>query len=278
MSKSYRKTGMLFILVAIICSLLAVIVAYTAVNRLTKKESILVANSYIVAGDPLTKDMFNVIQVPRGGIVEDAIRPNSNINIEQFIAVKDMSEKDILRYTNVADLGRTDLPILSSRLRRADKEIFGIEEYSDELFQNLRAAEIPIGSIQGMVDGMKVGDKISVTSLFIEENEKAEKIRRIETIFDHIYILGIKRNDENSSGNVVIAITQKQFEALTLAREKGTFYISLMPFGIEKPEDHPEILSDLYIQMLERPEENPVSEADLEKIQNQNKDENDGGL
>ncbi len=265
MKKKFKSTGILFFVIAIICSLMAVVIAYTQINRITKRQPILVANRYVVAGDPLTKEMFDTVQIPVGGIPQDAIRPN--VNLDRLVATKDMGIKDILRYENVADLNEKDLPILSTRLRAVEKGSINSEndeengeEYDVEKLKNLRAAEIPIDSIIGMLDGMKTGDQIAVTSVFIEETENNEKIRRTETIFDYVRIIGIKPPVDNSKGTLVIALSQKQFEALALAREKGKFYIALMPLGIEKPEDHPEILSELYIEMLEKPENVPVFE------------------
>lgn len=257
--RTLKSTGILFIVIAIVCSLTAVIIAYTQINKITKKSPMLVANKYIVAGDPLTKEMFDVVQIPVGGIPQDAIR--SDVDLDKFIAIKDMGEKDILRYENVADLNEKDLPVLSTRLRAIEKDsINSSEEYDDEKLKNLRAAEIPIDSIIGMLDGMKAGDQIAVTSVFIEENKMGDKIRQTETIFDYIRIIGIKPPVDNSKGTLIIALSQKQFEALALAREKGKFYIALMPLGIEKAENHPEILSNLYIKMLENPENIPVYE------------------
>ncbi len=254
--KRFKSTGILFIIIAVVCSLVAVGIAYVSMNKITRKAPMLIAKEYVVAGDPLTKEKFDVVHIPVGGIPQDAIHPD--VDLSKFVATKDMGEKDVLRYENVADLDKNDLPILSTRLRAIDKDALDNEKYSSEKLENLRAAEIPIESIVGMLDGMKTGDKIAVTSVFIEETKDAEKVRRTETIFDYIHVLGIKPPGDNFKGSLVIALSQKQFEALALAREKGKFYIALMAMGANAPEGHPEILSELYVEMLEKPENTPV--------------------
>lgn len=258
---SIKKTGFLFIFTAVVCSLLAVFFAYFSINKITEKVPMLVANTNIVAGDPLLKENFQVVNIPVSARPKDAILPTHELS--GLVALKDMSKNDILRYENVVDLEQKELPVLSTRLRAVADSLTKSETLDSEEVMNLRAAEIPIDSIIGMISGMKEGDKIAVTSVYIEETDAKEKIRRTETIFDFIHVLGIKLPSDNNKGNVVIALTQKQFEALALAREKGKFYIALMPFGLNKPEGHPEILSDLYIQMLDNPENLPVAEYEF---------------
>lgn len=261
---SVKSTGLLFILVAVICGLIAVIITYRTVNSMTKKVPMLIADKKIIAGDPLHKEDFKIVNVPISGRPEDAILPEDKI--EGLVALKDMNEKDILRKINTVDLEKNDLPILSTRLRAVYDTLNTIENELSQETTDLRAGEIPIESIIGMLDGMKEGDQIAVTSVYIEDvtqEQKTNKIRRTETIFDYIHVLGIKPPIDNSKGSVVIALSQKQFEALALAREKGKFYIALMPFGVKKPEGHPEILSDLYVQMLENPENVPVIDSEV---------------
>lgn len=257
---SIKKAGLFFIFTAVSCSLIAVIIAYSSINKITKKVPMLVANTKIVAGDPLRKENFQVVNIPVAARPKDAILPNDELS--GLVALKDMSESDILRFENVVDLKKNDLPVLSTRLRAVADSLTnnGLQDINE--VTNLRAAEIPSDSIVGMIDGMKEGDKIAVTSVYIEEIEKKEKTRRTETIFDFIHVLGIKPPNDNFKGSVVIALSQKQFEALALAREKGKFYIALMPFGLTKPENHPEILSELYVQMLESPENIPILDFD----------------
>lgn len=254
MGKSAKKTGLIFIIVGVIFALLAVGMTYMTINKVTKKVPMLVANSKIVAGDPIQEDDFRVINIAISARPKDAILPTDDLT--GLVALKDMNENDILRYINVVDFQERELPILSTRLRAVSNNLEDGDHIED--IDNLRAGEIPIDSIVGMIDGMKEGDKIAVTSVFIEENDLQEKIRRTETIFDYIHVLGIKKPTENSKGGLVIALTQRQFEALALAREKGKFYIALMPFGVEKPVGHPEILSDLYVGMLNNPESSAV--------------------
>lgn len=260
---SIKKTGLLFILMAVICGLVAVFLAYRTINSMTRKVPMLIANKSIIAGDPLHREDFQIVNVPISGRPEDAILPEHKL--EGLVALKDMNLKDILRTANVVDLEKKDLPILSTRLRAINNSLeYDQEELGDDVAK-LRAGEIPIESIVGMLDGMKEGDQIAVTSVYLDditEGQKTYKIRRTETIFDFIYVLGIKSPSDNSKGSVVIALTQKQFEALALAREKGKFYIALLPFGVKRPEGRLEILSDLYTQMLENPESIHIINSD----------------
>lgn len=259
--KSSKNTGFLFIIFAVFMGLLAVGISYIGISSMTKKYPMYIAAREIEIGDPLKKEDFVKIQIPKGGIPKDAVPIDTDLT--GYIAIKDMSEKDILRKANIADVKQKDLPLMSSRL----KYLSYTEEFKKMPEQKrkaeigkLRAAEIPIKSIVGILPNMKKGDKVVVTSVYLEDiqdpqdSTKIKKIRRTETIFDHVYVLGINPPSDKSKGALVLALTQRQFEALALAREKGKFYIAVMPYGLEKPEGHKEIISDKYVKMLDEPE------------------------
>ncbi|WP_459195629.1 CpaB family protein [Wukongibacter baidiensis] len=271
MEKS-KKSGILFIFLAFILALGATGLSYAAINKITKKVPMMVASKDIEAGDPLNKDMFQVISVPIGGRPSDAIIPTKELDLSSYVALKDMSAKDILRKANIINLNSKDLPILSARLRSLDPKAINDLSYDSEELRSLRAAEIPVTSIIGMIPGMKTGDQIAITSVYIDEvdeGNKIKKVRKTETIFDFISVIGIKKPDDNSKGSLVIALSQRQFEAYSLAREKGKFYVALMPYGVKRPDGHPQILSDEYIKMLDLYEEAPTLET-LENEEDKN--------
>jgi|GEM_PF-2105826 len=272
-----KKTGLLFLLGAGLLIVVAMLTAYFGISTLTKEEPILIANAEIKAGDPLTTDHFKLIKVPVGGIPSDAIRPDTNIT--GHIAVKDMNENEILRFPNVIDLENPNIPMLSSRLRALYTDDV-LAETDDEELRNFRAAEIPIASITGMIDGMETGDRLAVISVF-EDPETGEE--RAETIFDYVDVLQLKKPSEDNPGALILALTQKQTEALALARENGSFSVSLMAYGIEKPEGHPEVLSETYINRMEGeqsedplepptlniPEDEEISEEEIDEDDNE---------
>ena len=97
-----------------------------------------------------------------------------------------------------------------------------------------------------MLTGMKPGDKIAITSVYVEETVGGVGEKFSEPLFDYINVLEIKPPTDNNKGSLVIALTQRQFQAFALARDKGKFYIALMPYGLETPKGHPEILSEDY--------------------------------
>ena len=241
-----KKTGYLIIGLGVAFTLLSVILSYALISSIVEKVPMQIANQYIKAGTPINESMFSIVEVPVKGRPKDAILPGEDLT--GYVAITDFGTNDILRYTKVVNLKEKDLPIISTKLRGLDPEALTNENYETPEMRKLRAVELPIESIEGMLPGMKPGDKLAITSVYTERAPGGIEQKHSEPLFDYVEVLDIRLpSDENSKGTLVIALTQKQFQAFALARDKGTFYVALMPYGLEKPKGHPEILSEYYL-------------------------------
>lgn len=217
-----KETGVKFIGGAILLALVAAGGTYYTISEVTAKSEVYVANKSIAKGDPLTVELFKVAYLPKGGVPVDALTPSSNLNT--LISNKDMSADDILRAVNTTDLKRDNPSILSARLRALEKT-------------GLVGGEIPIESMQGMLDGMKSGDKVYVVGVTKEVTQNGEvetvDVVKGETVVDSAIVVGVKGGGEDGKSALIIAMSKEEAVKVAVARDKGKIYAYLLPFGQE---------------------------------------------
>jgi len=217
-SKS-KQTGLKFIGGAVILSLVAAGGAYYAISEITAKVPTLVAKNPIAKGDPLSKDLFNVVYLPKGGVPKDALTPDDNLTTR--ISNKDMSKDDILRTINTTDLEHDSPSLLSARLRALEQA-------------GLVGGEIPIDSIHGMLDGMKSGDKVYVVGVNKEVVQNGESettgVVKGDTVVNSAIVVGVRSSTDGKAA-LIIAMSKDEAVKLAIARETGKVYAYLLPFG-----------------------------------------------
>jgi Flp pilus assembly protein CpaB len=210
-----NRTGMVFILFAIICAVIAGALVFLAGLKIAPTVPALVAVQEIQAGDLLTKEMFKETKLAKAGLPGEIISPNTDLS--RFIARYGMSQGDILRKPGVIDKNDSSASLLSARLT-VQKD------------PTLRAVEVPVEAAAGMLSGMKAGDKVDIISVGVTDEEGAKKTIS-KTIIENAKVVGINPPGESSSGTLVIAVNKKQAEIFFLARTKDKVYASLHPFG-----------------------------------------------
>lgn len=216
-SQGKKRYNFLIILLAVVCGLLAAGLVYMAGQKATPSVPLLAAKTEIAAGDPLEKSMFKEVLMPPAGIPDGALKPEAPL--ENAVAKHALSPGDILRETHVIRYDSTDIPLLSSRLKTLNKE-------------NLRAVEVPVDSVAGMLGGMKAGDRVDIISVTpIEEGSKKEIIS--QKIIGSAPVIGV-RPPRDGPGVLIVALTETQVNKFFLAGEMGKVYASLCPFGYEE--------------------------------------------
>ena len=216
MKSKTKKTGILTLLVALLLGVVAVFLAMNLIKDSTKTVDVLIAKDDIEEGDPLSKSDFEIKQIHPSG------RPNTAVNVNELdldgvVASKGILKGDILREEHlikIADVNQ-ELPLISTRLKALG---------NDELL----GAEIPIQSIAGILSGVKKGDRLSIISVY--KNDDTGSVVS-ETILTDIEVLAIKSTDDGK-GVLAVALTQEEFETLSLARDTGTIHIAIQPLGV----------------------------------------------
>lgn len=224
-SKS-KKTGLKFIGGAVILALVTAIGSYFTINEITAKVATLSAKKSITKGDPLTNELFNIVYLPKGGVPKDALTPDSILTTR--ISNKDMAVDDILRAVNTTDLEQANPSLLSSRLRVLEQA-------------GLVGGEIPIESIQGMLDGMKSGDRVYVVGVTKEKiptdgatNTDPNNTKVVgKTVVESAIAVGVKGTTDGKPA-LIIAMTKEDAIKVAIAREEGKLYVYLLPFGETK--------------------------------------------
>lgn len=212
-----KKTGLIFIIIAIILAVIVAGLSYYLISGVTNKTPVLVLNKELQKGDPINKSMFKTEYVPTASIIEGTISVEADLS--GYIAAIPLMPGEVLKKNQIIKLSENnkEIPLLSARLKAMDNP-------------NLVAGEIPVDSIKGMISGMKSSDKISIVNVY--KNDKKELIS--ETVIPCADVIGIKSGEDGSA--IMIALTHEQSRILAASRDKGKIYAYLLPYGITKEE------------------------------------------
>lgn len=248
-SKS-KKTGMTLVSAGILFAFVAGGTAYCTINKFTAKVPMYVASNSITKGDPLGNlngkpaadkkgnAILKVVKVAKGGVPSDAIPVDTDFST--LITTKDMSKGDILRKSNVIDLKHDNPSLFSARLKALDNP-------------DLVAGEVPIDSMDGMLDGIKAGDKVYLVGVSKEKasaassNNPAQTAQTAQTapsnnevttqgkeLVKDAIIIGVK-SDTSNGGKLalVVAVGKDDAVKIATAKEQGKVYAFLLPFGTD---------------------------------------------
>ncbi|MHB1126979.1 MAG: Flp pilus assembly protein CpaB [Bacillota bacterium] len=212
-----KRTGLLFLILALLCGFLAAGLVYTVGSRMAPSVPVLVANTEITPGDPLGKEMFREIKLPPAGVPEGIIMPQADLS--NTIAAHGMAPGDVLRHSGLIQLETPNPSLLSARLRSLNNP-------------QLRGVEVPPDAAGGLLGGMKTGDRIDIISVSQgTQPGQAQAEQRAATILQSVPVVGVKPPGEGGGGILIVGLTPEQAEIFALAREKGKIYVSLRPFG-----------------------------------------------
>lgn len=217
MKSKTKKTGLLTLIVAVLLGLVAVFLTMGLVKDSTKTVKVLVAKQNIEEGDPLSKETFEIKEIHPSGKPDTAVNINE-LDLSGTVSSKGILKGDILRdehLVKIADANQ-ELPLISTRIKAIGNDA-------------LVGAEIPIQSIEGILDGVKKGDRISIVSVY-KDDETDDILSK--TILTDIEILAIKSSKDDGKGVAAVALTQDEFEKLSLARDTGTVHIAIQPLGV----------------------------------------------
>jgi len=215
-----NRTGTTFILLAVLCAVIAGVLVFFACLKIAPSVPVLVAVDEIQAGDPLKPEMFKVVKLAKAGLPDGIINPGADLST--FMAKYGMAEGDLLRKSGVIDNEDFTASLLSARL-------------SVQNDPSLRAVEVPVEAAASMLAGIKAGDRIDVVSVIVSDEEDGQQ-HIAETIIEDAKVIGVNTPGESSNGALVIAISPDQAETFFLARVKGKVFATLRPFGIGKGE------------------------------------------
>lgn len=222
-----KNKGLLFIVAALVCGLLAVIIVLSLGSKLAPSVPALEAVKDVKMGTPLDRSMFKEVKLAEASVPSQLV--DVNVDFTGLVAAKDIAAGDILREPSLLSL-EGNPALFSARLRTlADP--------------NLRAVQIPTNSMEGLISGMGNGDKVDIIAVY-NEMEEAESANIIapedtlvaKTIVRAAPVIGVRAGDEeNIEGSpatlLIVALTEEQVETVSLYRELGNIYASLRPFG-----------------------------------------------
>lgn len=247
-SKS-KKTGTTLVTIGVFVALVAGFTTYYTISKVTSKVPMYVASEAINKGDPLGDlngkpivnkkgdSILKIVHVSKGGVPKDAVPVNQNL--ASTISTKDMSAGDILRKSNTLNLSRDNPSLFSARLKALGNP-------------DLVAGEIPVDSMNGMLDGVKAGDRVFLVSVAKETDEEenalpnktpavqnnTEIIQGKELVKSAI-IIGVK-SDTSNGGKLalVVAVGKDDAVKIATAKERGKVYAYLLPFGSDSKNDN----------------------------------------
>lgn len=214
-TNSSRKSGIIFAVFAILCGLAAAGLVVTAGMMAAPSVPVLQVTDDLVPGD-FIEGHVTMVKMPKAGLPADVI--TSIDEIKNAVTKHGLSAGDILRRSHLiknADSGG----LLSARLVALNNP-------------QLRAVEVPVESVAGMLGGMKAGDKVDIIAVYqtgINNHELSS-----QTIIFNAPVIGVKTGGEEDKAALVIAVNQQEAEKLALYREKGKVYVALKPLNAAK--------------------------------------------
>lgn len=225
--KKVKKTGVMLLALSIVLGFVAAGITFIMIKSSHKEVSVIMANVQIEEGDPLKKEFFVKKNIHPSGSPEDAVLIE-DADFDGTVASKGMLKGDILRNGHMIKISDSsqELPLIATRVKSIGDD-------------KLIASEIPIQSINGILNGLKKGDKLTIVS--VSENTKTEEIES-KTILVNIEVVAVKGDKEEvnidaattgNTGVVAVALTQEEFKILSLARDLGNIHVAIQPLGVE---------------------------------------------
>lgn len=280
MGFSSKAKGLLFVGIAVLCGLIAMLVVFSIGGRVAPSVPALQAERNIQPGDPLGREMFTEVMLAEANLPPGLV--DTDIDFSHLIAARTISEGDILRDVDLMALEEPFPALFSARLRAFDDP-------------DLRAVEVPVEAVRGLITGMGYKDYIDIIAVyedypddaFEDIPEEFEGVIRVEkeliskTILHSVPVVGLRAGGQEGLGGreeivLVVALIEEDAETLALYRETGKLYASLRPFGkidpvpeeVELPdyqedelEDYPDDPSNDLLENDE-PEDDPGHEED----------------
>lgn len=224
--RSSKTKGLLFIVAALVTGFLAVSIVLSVGSKMAPSVPALEAVRDIKMGTPLDRSMFQEVKLAEASLPSQMVDPN--IDFTGLVAAKDISVGDILREPAILSLEGSPA-LFSARLRALGDP-------------NLRAVEVPTGSVEGLITGMAPNDRVDLIAVYeeIEPTEHDigvtfEKNLVTKTIIKGAPVLGVKTEgaeiEDGEATMLVVALTPEQVEELAYYRTVGTIYAALRPFG-----------------------------------------------
>lgn len=208
-----KLSGLSFIIIALACAFVAAFIVIQAGLRAAPTVPVLQVTQDVTQGD-FVYDKVREIKIAKSSVPKGAIKPGADIS--RAIARHGLSEGDILRVNHLLD-EEIDGGLLSARLKALGDD-------------SLRAVELPIESVAGMLGGMKAGDRVDVIAVF-ETDDGENAVIEGKTILTDREIVGVLIPEDGSGGALVVSVTDKEAELLATSMEKGKIYVTLRPFG-----------------------------------------------
>jgi len=206
-----KLSGMMFIILAVVCAFIAAFLVMQVGLKSSPTVPVYQASQDIIPGDYI-EGKISETKIAKSSIPKGAIKPGADLS--KSIARHGLSQGDILRINHLID-DEIDGGLLSARLKALGND-------------NLRAVELPIESIAGMLGGMKAGDRVDIVAVYETDND--EETLESKTILTDREIVGVMTTEDGTDGALIVSVTAEEAELLALNREKGKIYITLQPF------------------------------------------------
>lgn len=220
--KSGKATGIGFLILALICGLAAAGLVLFAGMQLKPSTPVFVVTEPIAIGDPFTPQNTKLVKMPPAGLPGDAISDAKYL--ATGVSTRTMYPGDLVRQCAIVDVNDKagTFGLFPARLA-------GLKD------RTLRAVEVPIDMSPGLLFGLRPGDKVDIVATYAAQ-EGQDKQVMARTVVEGAPVVGVRAPGEDEGGGngaLIVALSQKQNEALAAAREMGKVYVSAVPMGLQ---------------------------------------------
>jgi Flp pilus assembly protein CpaB len=212
-----RKTGNMFIAIAVVFALAAGFLAMQALNLALPTVPVLIATKDLAPGDVLNESILNVVKVPQSVVGSDRIT-GANVNqtlgkhIQTYIAAGDpIRQAHISEWKN----GGT----VAAKLSLIDK--------------SLRAIALPPDATKGLK--VEEGDKVDVIGIMDVQVGSGRATQSVFLAGGVPVVDSTIKSESNSEASITVGLTPEQALNVAYAMKKGQVLAALVPIEPTAP-------------------------------------------
>lgn len=226
-----RLGGLGFMAAAFLTALLAAGLVISVAVKAAPTVPVLQVVQDIPPGTP-PKEYVEATKLPAAGLPPDVLTPDTDL--ADTVVKHGLTAGDILRAGHLVAFGQP-AGLLTAR----------ITALNDPL---LRAMEVPVEAVAGMLAGMQAGDRVDLVAVLpLKDQKTGIETVVAKTVLQDVPVVGVRPPEDAGTGVLVVGVYPDQAEILALARTQGKLFVLLAPLNAATSENtQPGDVSELY--------------------------------
>jgi Flp pilus assembly protein CpaB len=211
-----KKSSVIFLVVAVICGVIAALLTGTVLTNYTQVTDVLVVTEDIGQYEPIDSSLVSKVEMPAAAVPSDAVLDVGFF--EGKFTRTGLAAGDVLRKAHLAD----DVPgggAMAARLTYTEGP-------------DKRALALPNSSVITVGGTVTKGDTIDLIAV-LTISEGDVRSSNAKTIGHGVKVLDVI-SPEQGDGAIIVVVEPKQAEELVFLMENGKVYAVLNPYDVDK--------------------------------------------